>query len=72
MDEKLQIIFMQMRLLRMASRKWKMTLQDATRFFKQHGVFGYIEQLFGVFHVEGDEAVFNDICNYVKLKGAII
>lgn len=70
MDEKLQILYMQMRLVRMAARKWKTTIARAARFFDENGVFKYIENFFGVFHVEGDLAVFNDIINYLKNKGA--
>jgi len=69
MDEKLQILYMQMRLVRMAARKWKTTIACAARFFDENGVFKYIEDFFGVFHVEGDLAIFNDIKNYLKNKG---
>lgn len=69
MDEKLQILYMQMRLVRMAARKWKTTIARAARFFDENGVFKYIEDFFGVFHVEGDLAIFNDIKNYLKNKG---
>ena len=69
MDEKLQILYMQMRLVRMAARKWKTTIARAARFFDENCVFKYIEDFFGVFHVEGDLAIFNDIKNYLKNKG---
>ncbi len=69
MDEKLQILYMQMRIVRMAARKWKTTIAHVARFFDENGVFKYIENFFGVFHVEGDLAVFNDIINYLKNKG---
>ena len=69
MDEKLQILYMQMRLVRLAARKWKTTIARAARFFDENGVFKYIEDFFGVFHVEGDLAIFNDIKNYLKNKG---
>ena len=61
---------MQMRIVRMAARKWKTTIAHVARFFDENGVFKYIEDFFGVFHVEGDLAVFNDIINYLKNKGA--
>ena len=59
-----------MRIVRMAARKWKTTIAHVARFFDENGVFKYIENFFGVFHVEGDLAVFNDIINYLKNKGA--
>ncbi|MBR6277707.1 MAG: DUF3791 domain-containing protein, partial [Bacteroidales bacterium] len=48
----------------------KTTIAHVARFFDENGVFKYIENFFGVFHVEGDLAVFNDIINYLKNKGA--
>ena len=72
MDEKLQILYMQMRIVRLAARKWKTTVARAARFFDENGVFRYIEDFFGVFHVEGDNAVFDDIKKYLKNKGADI
>ena len=72
MDEKLQILYMQIRIVRMAARKWKTTVAHASRFFDENGVFKYIEDFFGVFHVEGDLAVFDDIKKYLKNKGADI
>ena len=72
MDEKIQILYMQMRMVRMAARKWKTTVARAARFFDENGVFHYIEDFFGVFHVEGDLAVFDDIKKYIKNKGADI
>jgi len=72
MDEKLQILYMQMRLVRMAAKKWKTTVARAARFFDEYGVFRYIEDSFGVFHVEGDLAVFDDIKIYLKNQGADI
>ena len=72
MDEKLQILYMQIRLVRMAAKKWKTTVARAARFFDENGVFHYIEDFFGVFHVEGDLAVFDDIKKFLKNKGADI
>ncbi|MBQ3656900.1 MAG: DUF3791 domain-containing protein [Bacteroidales bacterium] len=69
MEEKLQILYMQMRLVRMAAKKWKMSIPEAANFFALHGVFRYIEDFFGLFHVEGDAAIFDDIKQYLKNKG---
>ena len=33
-------------------------------------VLRYIRECFGIFHVEGDEAVFEDVKAYLKAKGA--
>lgn len=69
MDEKLQILY---RIVRLAAKKLKTTVARAARFFDVNGVFRYIEDFFGVFHVEGDNAVFDDIKKYLKNKGADI
>jgi hypothetical protein len=37
--------------------------------FKKYDVFGYIEKGFGIFHCEGDEAVFYDVNDYLTRKG---
>lgn len=71
MDEKLQILYMQMRIVRLAARKWKTTVARVARFFDENGVFKYIEDFFGVFHVEGDLAVFDDIKKYLANKGVV-
>lgn len=39
MDEKLQILYMQMRIVRLAAKKWKTTVARAARFFDENGVF---------------------------------
>lgn len=72
MDEKQQILFMQIRILRMAAEKFNLTLKEAAELFKKFDVLKYIREGFGIFHVEGDEAVFEDVKNYLKVKGAAV
>ena len=53
MSEKEEIIFMQTRLVRLASKEW----------------LGYIEKCYGIFHCEGDDAVLEDITEFLQRKG---
>lgn len=71
MGEKQQIIYMQARIIRLASEKWNMPIEKLTETFTKYKVLQYIEKCFGVFHVQGDEAVLEDIENYLKIKGAV-
>ena len=70
MEEKRQILFMQVRLLKMASEEFKLSLADTARLFKKYDVLGFIRELYGLFHTEGDLAIFEDIKVYLKSKGA--
>ena len=70
MNEQQQILFMQVRILRIAAQRFNLSLKDAALLFKKFDVLRYIREGFGIFHVEGDEAVFEDVKAYLKAKGA--
>ena len=72
MNEQQQILFMQIRILRMASERFNLSLKETAQLFKKCDVLKYIRECFGIFHVEGDEAVFDDIKDYLKIKGAAV
>jgi len=72
MEEKRQILFMQVRLLKMASEEFNLSLADTARLFKEYDVLRYIREYYGIFHTEGDIAIFEDIKEYLKIKGAKI
>lgn len=69
MTEKAEIIFMQVRLIRLASLKWNISIQKAAALFDKYDIFKFIEDCYGVFHMEGDEAVFDEIRILLKNKG---
>jgi hypothetical protein len=71
MEERDQILYMQIRLIRLAAERWNMSMGDVSTLFAEHKVLDYIEKEFGIFHTEGDEAVFIDISEYLKSKGAL-
>ncbi len=70
MNEQQQILYMQVRMLRMASERFGISLKEAAELFKQFEVLPYIRVGWGIFHTEGDEAVFVDIKQFLKSKGA--
>jgi len=70
MDEQQQILYMQVRLLRMASEKFGISLKETAELFRTFDVLSYIRVGWGIFHTEGDEAVFLDVKQYLKNKGA--
>lgn len=69
MGERQQIIYMQARMVRRAAEKWKISIEDTTKIFVKYRVLQYIEECFGIFHVQGDEAVLEDIEEYLKNRG---
>lgn len=64
-----EITFMQTRLIRLASEEWQLPVEKVIHTFKKYGVLGYIEIGYGIFSCEGDEAVLDDITDFLKRKG---
>ena len=60
---------MQVRLVRMATQKWRLPVGEVAGIFDRCQVFAYIRECFGLFHVEGDEAVWEELIPYLKSKG---
>ena len=71
MNEKTEIIFMQTRLIRLADQLWKIPTERIIKLFKKADVLDYIESGYGIFHCEGDEAVLEDVSEYLKRKGVL-
>ena len=70
MNEAQQILFMQIRILRMMAEKYGLTLKQAAQIFAAYNVLPFIREGFGIFHVEGDEAVFEEVKAYLISEGA--
>ena len=70
MNESQQILFMQIRILRMMAEKYSLSLKQVADIFGQYDVLTFIREGFGIFHVEGDEAVFEEVKAYLRAKGA--
>ena len=69
MSEKTEITFMQTRLIRLASEEWCLPIEKIVELLKRVDVLGYIEKGYGIFHCEGDEAVLDDITEFLEGKG---
>ena len=67
MSEKEEIIFMQTRLVRLASKEWHLPVDEIFNIFGKANVLGYIEKCYGIFHCEGDDAVSR---NFFKERGS--
>lgn len=72
MDERAEIIFMQARLLRLASEEWHMSIPKVNELFDRYGVLNFIEDCYGVFHMEGDYAVFEEVKTLLQNKGVVM
>ncbi len=72
MNEKQQILFMQIRILRMMAENYSLSLREAADIFGQYDVLPFIRESFGIFHVEGDEAVFEEVKSYLQSKGVAV
>ena len=72
MSEKLQILYMQVRLVRLAAEELNISIEDSCKIFSENAVFQYIENLWDLFHVEGDHAVLEDIREYLTGKGVVL
>lgn len=72
MEEQQQIIYMQTRIVRLASERWNMSIKDVVEMFSRFEVLQYIENCFGIFHMEGDEVILEDVTEYIRNKGAVV
>ena len=71
MSERSQITYMQVRIARIATEKWNLPIAEVAKCFQQYRVFEYIRDCYGIFHVEGDLAVWEDIVPYLKARGCV-
>ena len=72
MNERLQILYMGARIVRLASEQWGRSIPEVNRLFRENGVYRYIHDYWGIFHVEGDEAVLDDISEHLRQKGVVL
>ena len=69
MGDKAEITFMKTRMIRLASEEWQLPIDRIVEIFRKMNVFSYIEKGYGIFHCEGDEAVLDDIGEFLARKG---
>ena len=63
------LLYMQTRLLRLAASHWSHSDDEIQSIFVKYGVYEYIEDGYELFHLEGDEAVLQEIAEMLKRKG---
>ncbi len=66
MSERQQNLYMKIRLVRLAARRWNVSLAEAAAIFLKRGVFSYIESNFALFHIQGDDAILDDILLFME------
>lgn len=72
MNENQQITYMQARLVRLAAEEWNMSIKAVVSLFTEFKVLQFIRKCFGIFHVESDYAILDDIVEYLDYKGVKI
>ncbi|MBR0092043.1 MAG: DUF3791 domain-containing protein [Lachnospiraceae bacterium] len=56
----------------MALKKWKVSIERCNEIFDMLQIDNYIRDVYGIFHVQGDEANLLEIDEYRKAKGVEI
>lgn len=69
MMKRSEITYMQARIARLAAEKWGLSIREVGRILEECKVLEYIRDCWELFHLEGDEAVWEDLQPYLKRKG---
>ena len=72
MGEDMQALFMQARIVRLANGRWGISLAEAARLLLESGALEYVREGFDYFHLEGDQAVLDDVEDYLLDRGVRI
>ena len=65
------MVNMLVRVSRLAAERWGTTLAQAMSVLGPADALGYVARNFGLFHMEGDEAVLDDVEEYLLAKGVV-
>ncbi len=68
-DKKEDIFMLQVRLYRMFQNRKKLTSEECNKIFDKYKLFEYIEQCYEEYHVQGDEANYSDMLEYLRGRG---
>ena len=63
------MVHMLVRVCRLAAVRWEMALDEVMRILAPSDALGYVRRNYGLFHMEGDEAVLDDVEDYLRAKG---
>lgn len=69
MSEQAQMTHMLVRVLRLGAERWQMHLSEATTILGSSVTPGYIAHNFGLFRMEDNDAVLDDVEKYLLGKG---
>ena len=64
------LFYMQVRLFRLAQLKWNVDAKKCSEIFNKYKIYDYIETCYDFYHIQGDEANFDDIKKYLENIGA--
>ena len=68
--QKNDLFLLQVRMFRLAQIKWNVDSKKCSELFNKYKIYNYIETCYEFFHIQGDEANFVDIENFLKNQGA--
>ena len=63
------IFMLQVRLYRMLQSRKGLSSVECNRVFDKYGLFDYISQCYEEYHMQGDEANYEDVLEYLKGQG---
>ncbi len=66
---KQRLLFMQTRLIRLASEEWHLSVEQIIHLFKEADVLGYIEKCYGIFIVKAMKLCLKILLNFCKERG---
>ena len=65
-----EILFMEMRLLRQFCERFQFDRLKTNHLFNQYKIWDYIERCYDYFHTCGDDYILDDIIEVLQAKGA--
>lgn len=68
MERSREILYLQVRIARLAGRTWAVPIDKVARTFEAHHVPEFIAENYDLLHLEGDEAVLEDVERFMRHK----
>lgn len=67
-----EVLFMQMRLFRLFCERTGLSSREGNALWNDHDIWDFVESCYDVFHIEGDEAILNDIFTKLTHEGVAL
>ncbi len=64
-----EMIFFETRVFRLFCKKEKVSPVEANKLFDKYGIWKYIESTYDMLHLSSDECTYEDIVEFLKVKG---